>query len=124
MSNQATTFGERVRVARLALGMSLRELARRLGDKAPSYINDIENDRRVPSEPVIRQICEILELDVDEMLAAAGRVGQIPEEYLRTEPKAGVLFRKVVEERLGGSDLDELLKRAEQLAKKRQGSGA
>lgn len=40
------TLGGRVRRARVEAGFGLRELARRLG-KTPSYLSDIENDRRV-----------------------------------------------------------------------------
>lgn len=116
-SNQS--LGSRVRAARLAKGLSLRELARRLG-KAPSYMNDIEYDRRVPSEAVVRQLCEELDLDVDVMLAIAGRVGEGAEEYLKAEPTAGVLFRRVAEERLDEDALQELLERVDQLSKQRR----
>jgi transcriptional regulator with XRE-family HTH domain len=116
-SNQS--LGSRVRAARLANGLSLRELARRLG-KAPSYMNDIEYDRRVPSETVVRQLCEELDLDVDVMLAVAGRVGEGAEAYMRAEPTAGVLFRRVAEERLDEGALQELLARVEQLSKQRR----
>lgn len=113
------TFGDRVRAARLNKEMGLRELAR-LIDKAPSYLNDIEYSRRVPSEGVVRQLCEALDLDVDVMLAAAGRVGEGAEEYMRSEPIAGVLFRRVAQERLDESELQDLLARVDQLAKERR----
>ena len=113
------SLGGRVRAARLAKSLSLRELARRLG-KAPSYLNDIEYDRRVPSEAVVRQLCEELDLDVDVMLAIAGRVGEGAEEYLKAEPTAGVLFRRVAEERLDEGALQELLARVDQMSKQRR----
>lgn len=113
------TFGDHIRDGRLAKELSLRELARRIG-KSPSYLNDIEYNRRVPSESVVRQLCEQLDLDVEVMLAAAGRVlGQGDEDYVRTEPTAGVLFRRVAKERLDESELQDLLARVEQLAKQR-----
>jgi len=113
------TFGDRVRDERIKKGLSLRELARRL-DIAASYLNDIEYNRRVPSEPVVRRISEELELDVDVMLAAAGRVGEGAEEYMKSNPTAGVLFRRVSEAGLNEHDLKELLSKAEQLAEKRR----
>lgn len=103
----------------MAKGLSLRELARRI-DKAPSYLNDIEYNRRVPSETVVRDLCGQLDLDVDVMLAAAGRVGEGAEEYMRSNPTAGVLFRRVSEAQLEEPALQELLSRAEQLAKDKQ----
>jgi transcriptional regulator with XRE-family HTH domain len=113
------TFGDRVRDERIKKGLSLRELARRLGIAA-SYLNDIEYNRRVPSEAVVRRISEELELDVDVMLAAAGRVGKGAGEYMRSNPTAGVLFRRVSEAGLNEQDLRELLTKAEQLVKKRR----
>ena len=80
-------------------------------------MNDIEYNRRVPSETVVRDLCEQLDLDVDVMLAAAGRVGEGAEDYMRSEPTAGVLFRRVAQEQLDESALQELLARVEQLAK-------
>ena len=114
------TFGGRIREGRVAKGLTLRELARRI-DKAPSYLNDIEYNRRVPSETVVRHLCEQIDLDVDVMLAAAGRVlGEDDEEYVKSEPTAGVLFRRVAKEQLDESALQDLLARVEQLAKKRR----
>lgn len=117
------TFGDRIRQGRVAKALSLRELARRI-DKAASYLNDIEYNRRVPSETVVRQLCEELDLDVDVMLASAGRVGAGAEEYMRSNPTAGVLFRRVSEAQLDEPALRELLSRAEQLVKKRDEDAA
>lgn len=114
----ARSFGSKVRDARLAKKITLRELARRI-EKAPSYVNDIEYDRRVPSEVVVRQLSDELDLDVDVMLALAGRVGEGAEEYLRSEPTAGVLFRRVAQEQLDEEALQELLSKVEQLSKQR-----
>ena len=112
------TFGARVKERRAMLGMTLRELARQI-DKAPSYLNDIEYDRRLPSEPVVRQICEVLNLDVDVMLAAAGRVGEQAEQYMRDQPSAGVLLRRVSEAQLPEKDLKKLLDQVARLSRER-----
>ena len=119
-SSSGKTFGDRVREGRVAKELSLRELARRI-DKSPSYLNDIEYNRRVPSATVVRQLADQLELDVGVMLAAAGRVlGQGDEEYVRSEPTAGVLFRRVAQERLDESELQDLLAWVDKLAKERR----
>jgi len=115
---EVNTFGARIRSGRLAKELTLRELARRI-EKAPSYLNDIEYDRRVPSEPVVRELCRVLDLDVDVMLAAAGRVGEGAEAYMKSNPTAGVLFRRVSEAKLGEHDLQDLLNRADDLVKRR-----
>lgn len=120
--NLNITLGQQIRDARVEAGLSLRELARRL-ERAPSYLNDIEYDRRVPSEAVLRQVASELNLDVDRLLAAAGRVGAGAEEYLKTNPTAGVLFRRVSDAGLGESELQQLLQQAEQMIDDRDTSG-
>ena len=102
----------------MAVGLSLRALARQL-EVAPSYMNDIENDRRVPSEAVLRRIASELGLDADLLLAAAGRVGEGAREYIRANPTAGVLFRRVSDAGLDEQDLKKLLKQAEKMISKR-----
>lgn len=120
MTNRPTkaTLGEQIRTARLRDELSLRELARRI-ERAPSYINDIENDRRTPSEEVLAKIASVLNLDVDVLLAAAGRVSGQSQSYLQDNPTAGVLFRRVTAAGLGHQDLTKLLKETEALINKR-----
>jgi transcriptional regulator with XRE-family HTH domain len=118
-AEQDRSLGERVRRARLAQGLTLRELARRI-QRAPSYVNDIEYDRRVPSEGVVREICGVLELDFDSMLGSAGRLGEEAERYLKREPTAGVLFRRVSRDGLRDEDLKKLIAAADRLAKQRR----
>jgi transcriptional regulator with XRE-family HTH domain len=112
------TLGQQIRDARVAAGLSLRALARQL-EVAPSYMNDIENDRRVPSETVLRRIASELDLDADLLLAAAGRVGEGAREYIRANPTAGVLFRRMSDADLGEQDVKKLLQQAEKMISKR-----
>jgi transcriptional regulator with XRE-family HTH domain len=118
VKNARKPFGDLVKAARVKTGMTLRELARRI-DKSPSYVNDIEYNRRTPSEQVVRDLCDVLDLDVDVMLAAAGRVG-VSDDYLRSNPTAGVLLRRAFEAGLGEEDLDKLVKHADRIAKQRR----
>lgn len=112
--NSGTSLGQQVRDARVAAGLSLRALARQL-EVAPSYVNDIENDRRVPSEAVLRRIASELGLDADLLLAVAGRVGEGAREYIREQPAAGVLFRRLSDARLDEQGLKKLLEEAEKM---------
>lgn len=111
-------LGDTVRTARVEAGLTLRELARRL-DRAPSYINDIENDRRVPSEEVLSDIARTLPLDLDRLLSLAGRVGSDAESYVRNNPSAGVLLRKVSGANLGDAELQQLIRQTQQLIDRR-----
>lgn len=120
MADRELSLGDRVRSARVAAGWSLRELAKRL-HKTPSYLSDIENDRRVPSEETLRDLATILGLDFDELMAAAGRFGEEADRYMREHPTAGVLMRRLSQHNLNRSALEALLKQAEQLAHRKQG---
>jgi transcriptional regulator with XRE-family HTH domain len=115
-----TSLGSQIRQARLDAGLSLRALAEQI-KRAPSYLNDIEHNRRVPSESVIKDICSALGMDEDRLLAAAGRVGEGAEEFMKSQPIAGVLLRTVSGSGtvsgagLGERDLKKLLKQAEKM---------
>jgi transcriptional regulator with XRE-family HTH domain len=112
------TLGAQIREARLHVGLSLRGLAEKI-KRAPSYLNDIEHNRRVPSEPVIKAICTVLDLDEDRLLAAAGRMGEGAEEFMKSNPTAGVLLRTVSGAGLGERDLRKLLEQAEKMIQER-----
>ena len=99
--------------------MGLRELARII-DKAPSYVSDIEYDRRVPSEAVLRSLCNALALDFDRMLSAAGRLGDNADRYVRKEPAAGMLLRRAQESGLDDADLRKLIDQVDKLARKKR----
>jgi transcriptional regulator with XRE-family HTH domain len=107
------TLGDVIREARVT-HMSLRELARRLG-VTPSYVSDIENNRRVPSEDVLRRIADELMLGFGDLVARAGRIGIDAERYLRETPAATTLFRRITEEKLTDEELRGLLDRVKDL---------
>lgn len=117
ISNQS--LGDLIREARVAKGFGLRELARKIG-KTPSYLSDIENDRRVPAEDVLQDIARLLDVDFDELMARAGRFGEEAVRYMMKTPAAGMLFRKISEHKLPEEQLKELAARVEQLAKKKR----
>ena len=110
------TLGEIIREGRLARKHGLRELARELVI-TPSYLSDIENDRRVPSEDVLRKLAARLDLDVDHLLALAGRFGDDAERYMKRNPSVGVLFRRISENNLKEDDIQKLVDQVEKLGK-------
>jgi transcriptional regulator with XRE-family HTH domain len=70
-------LGGRLRTRRLALGMSLRQLARTLGVSA-SFVSQIENGKSQPSVATLYQICQVLEVSVDELFVESGAHGSTP----------------------------------------------
>jgi len=112
------TLGEVLRGARVKLDLGLRELAKQLGI-TPSYLSDIEYDRRVPSEDVLSQLAKALDLELDHLMALAGRVGDTAERYLKRHPAAGVLFRRISDRQLPEHDLKKLLQEVDKLGGKK-----
>jgi transcriptional regulator with XRE-family HTH domain len=119
MANISTTLGEIIRKTRVAAGRSLREFAKALGI-TPSYQSDIENDRRVPSEEVLKKIAGLLSLNYQELMALAGRFGEEAERYLRRHPTAGALFRKLSETNASEDVLRKMLREAEGFVRKKE----
>jgi transcriptional regulator with XRE-family HTH domain len=113
------SLGKQIRKARIDAEHTLRGFAREL-KLSPSYLNDIEFDRRVPSDEVLRQIADRLALNLDELLAAAGRVGiakDTAERYIKETPSAGILFRRVTSERLTEDQVKDLLDRVDKMTR-------
>lgn len=87
-------LGEFLNKQRIQKDLTLRELARRV-EIGPSYLSDIENDRRVPAEDVLKRFAVELEIDVEDIMARAARLGETAERYLETHPYAVRLVRKI-----------------------------
>lgn len=73
------TFGQAITQARKDQKLSQKQVAAGILKEdgksiSPQYLNDIEHDRRnPPGEPIVRQLAEILDLDLDYLLFLAGR---------------------------------------------------
>lgn len=113
-----TSIGETLRVARIKKGVSLRALATELSI-TPSYLSDIENDRRIPSEDVLQQLAAQLNLDFDDLMARAGRFGEDAERYLKNQPTAVKLFRRISESNLNEDQLQKLLREVDDAGKEK-----
>jgi len=108
------TLGDEIREARVRAGKRLRPFAEEL-QLAPSYLSDIENDRRVPSEEVMKRIASKLGLDFGDLMALAGRFGEEAERYIKKNPAAGVLFRRISQSNLREEQLKKLLEVTERM---------
>ena len=118
-NTESETLGDKVRIGRARQKITLRQLGQRTGNTA-SYLSDIENDRRVPSEAVLRGLADALELDFDELMAAAGRFGEDADRYLKRNPEAGVLFRRLSERNVGPDVIQRLLDQTPELRDKKR----
>ena len=86
------TFGTIVRAARVKAGKTQRQLAEHVKKEdgaaiTPQYLNDIEFDRRTPSEFVTRQIAKALDLDADRLMFIGG---SLPQDIVKEIIKRGI----------------------------------
>lgn len=65
--NSVSTPGERIRSLRANKGMTVKQLAIRVGS-TPPYISMIENNYRQCSIPVLNRICKELDASADYIL--------------------------------------------------------
>ena len=80
-------FGAFVRQERVAKELGLREMAKTIG-VSPTYLSKVERDEFLPpAEDKVRKIAEIIKIDVDELLALAGKVSSDLSEIIRENPR-------------------------------------
>jgi transcriptional regulator with XRE-family HTH domain len=96
------SLGETIREARLEKELTQKQLAAKIRKEdgtpiAPQYLNDIEHNRRSPSEFVAREIARELDLHADYIILLSGVV---PADILEkgfneaTARQASTVFRK------------------------------
>lgn len=112
-------FGEYIKKLRQKIGLSLREVARRL-EIEPSYLSDIERGRRnAPIKEKLDKLASILKIENSKIyefydLAKEGKQTEIAEdvkEIIITNNQIPVLCRKIKEKKL---DVDTLIKKIEE----------
>jgi len=111
----ATSLGELIRARRTALEIGVRELAR-LIDKSPAYVVSLERAATSPgaTDDTLAKLAEVLDLSVDELMAAAGRIPASVQPQSGTEVSLHRLIGY-----LSKSEQEELLKDLEQKLKDR-----
>lgn len=102
------TFGTLISEARRAKGLSQKNLASKVNKEdgqaiSAQYLNDIEHDRRnPPSELLIAQIADILDVSKDMLCIAAGTIPNDLQKMARSQPdrieQAFKAFRKAVKD--------------------------
>ncbi|MGI8495169.1 MAG: helix-turn-helix domain-containing protein [Pyrinomonadaceae bacterium] len=103
------TIGEIIAEARKKSGLSLRALASRI-PVSSTYLFEIENGKRTPSEKVVKGLSEQSELNLnfDNMMAHTGHIGEEAEIYLKKNPTFGNVIRKVARKNLNEDQLNSL----------------
>ena len=86
-SGRNVKFGAYARQERKRREIGLREMAKMIG-VSPTYLSKVERDEfSPPAEDKVRKIAEIFDIDVDELLALAGKVSSDLSEIIREHPR-------------------------------------
>ena len=118
MSNgRGETFGATVRREREKLDIGLREMAKKIGI-SPTYLSKVERDEfPPPAEDKVKALAEILDLDVDELLALAGKVSSELTEIIRRQPREMASFLRAANG-LTAEEMSRLASRAQKAKEK------
>lgn len=105
------TLGDRLRELRDARDLSLRELAKQLGDVTAAHLSDIEFGRRFPSEELLARLAKFFKVEETELRALDTRP---PVEEMKrlaqTDPAFGLALRKLVDKEFTTEDILKLTK--------------
>lgn len=88
-------LGQRIKKERLALVMTQRDLADAVGITVP-YMSKIEAGKETPTEEKLVKLAEVLKLNPDELILAAGRMPADVMDRVAADPtKALEFLRKI-----------------------------
>jgi len=103
------SFGTKLREYRRRVGMSQRELARRIG-RDFSYISKVENDRLPPpAADTVVKICEVLNIEPNELLALTGKLPSDVRLSVSTSESAQRFLREAQELALSEEEWDSMI---------------
>lgn len=110
----AKTLGQVLQEARHEKGWSLRQVGAEVDISLP-YLHDIEHNRRIPADAVLRKLGQALGLDLDVIFSLAGKLGEQADTYLRRHPGAQTLMRVLAERRVSEAGLARAIEYARTL---------
>ena len=115
-----TSLGKTIRRLRLEAGYGLREFAG-LVEISAAYQSDIEHDRRVPTDDVLRKMADMLGLRVNTTFEAlrsvSPRLDADVRDLLQKSPEANQLLREV---RQTGRPIGDVIRQLQEHLRKTQ----
>jgi transcriptional regulator with XRE-family HTH domain len=117
ISMSGEKFGAFIRARREAKEIGLREMAKMIG-VSPTYMSKVERDEfSPPAEDKVRLIAKVIDCDVDELLARAGKVASDLSEIIKRNPvEVAALLRTT--KGLSVDDLQRLAREAQKVKDK------
>jgi transcriptional regulator with XRE-family HTH domain len=110
-------FGAFIRRKRKEKELGLREMAKMIG-VSPTYLSKCERDEFAPpAEDRVREIAKIIDFDVDDLLARAGRVSTDISDIIKRHPvELAALLRTT--NGMTGEDISRLAREAQKSKEK------
>lgn len=116
----AKTLGQRLRELRDQQDLSLRDLAKKIGEISAAHLSDIEFGRRFPSEELLGKMAHALDTSVEDLRNYDSRP---PVEELKkmaeANPAYGFALRKMVEKKVSPEEIDKLIEEKSRRDKKK-----
>ena len=114
-SNYSGTFGSYIRKLRIKNDIGQRELAKKIS-VAPSYLNDMEKDKRAaPKKELIKKLSIILKAELELMYDLAGSskktIAPDVEDYIINNPNIISLLRAAKENKISDEEIKLLEKK-------------
>ena len=114
-STNSKTFGSYIRELRTSKGIGQRELAKKIG-VAPSYLNDMEkNKRAAPKTSILKKLSILLKADLNLMYDLAGNskktIASDIEEFIKENPSIASLIRSIKKNDISMDEINDLEKK-------------
>jgi PTS system nitrogen regulatory IIA component len=101
-------LGATIRLLRVDAGLSLRDLAHRIGVSS-AYLSRVEHGHdAVPTTDRLKAIAQALGVPPNLLVGASDKVGHALEGYVEEVPSAGMLFLEIARRRLGPAEIARL----------------
>lgn len=112
-------LGDRLRTLRNDRDMSLRELAKELGDVSAAHLSDIEFGRRHPSDALLNKLATFFDVELDDLRQLDPRppIEEI-KQAARNDPRMGFAFRQVVHHKIRSEELLDFIEQRQSQADK------
>lgn len=86
--------------------LSLRELAKELGDVSAAHLSDIEFGRRHPSDALLNKLAAFFDVELDDLRQLDPRppIEEI-KQAARNDPRMGFAFRQMVDHKISADEI-------------------
>jgi transcriptional regulator with XRE-family HTH domain len=111
-------FGAFIRRERVAKGLSLRDMAKKI-KVSPTFLSKVETEDWKPGEEKLRMIAEVIGCNADELVARAGRVPTELSDIIRKSPHRRQMTTLLRTARgFSADEMEQLVRQAQRIKEK------